>query len=698
MQPLAPPQELYRGSIYFPLILQGTARSRHVTGATLALALLLIWACGLRLALALPQLDKDRFWDERYGVENLSSLLADGQLRPANGFHPGLSYLPHAALLAASEGLHRLTGRAVFAVFAGDDDLSPTGYFLCRLLQALAATLSLYLTYRIGRRLDSPAAGVTAALLLAAVPWHLRQSVVFKPDILLVTASLVAFAASLAAAEHPTRRRIAEAGAAVGLALAAKFNAGPAAIPVAIAALAGGGWRCRQRWEALILAGLAAAAVCLLFTPFLILDPGLYAWSFGTTLRDYAVKGSERGSSHLMVLAHAPGALLSEGFHGPVIGALGLAGLLLAPVASKRFAGSAETSRARRLGPLMMSAYVAGYALAYALSTTNPSDHNWLPLAPFVALGAAWVLHRGWEWTAPHLRGWQRLALGTAALAAAAACLVAPANAYVYETCVPPVQERARDYLRDRLQPLGWRVVVREEDPDAQWYGDPAIVQEVASLDEMRPEELDRADAEIFHADRLDGIHGGLYRRRLEARGATVARFEPGLFRAHGRAVVVVVHRWIEQGEPEPLDVAPLAEARDRLAAELPATTQPTGVAAAASLEVWLPPGSDPETLRNVLIGGSPLSPVFMRREAGSPRFVTERFPVPAARSRVTLVLARFFPPDSGVGIQLQRWRPPGADGPSPAARAAPPLSHHAGVAPISLDGANRRPGKEKPR
>jgi len=671
--------------------LEETAHTRRITGATLALALLLIWGCGLRVWLALPGLDKDRFWDERYGVENLCALLVDGQLRPANGFHPGLSYLPHAALLAASEGLHRLTGAAVFAAFAGGDDLSPTGYFLCRLLQALAATLSLYLTYRIGRRLDSPATGVIGALLLAAVPWHLRQSAIFKPDILLVTASLGAFAASLAAAELPTRRRITVAGAAVGLALAAKFNAGPAAIPVAIAALAGGGWRSRRRWGALLLAGLAAAAVCLVFTPFLVLAPRLYLWSFGTTLRDYAVKGTEHGSSHLMVLAQGLRALLSEDFHGPVIGALGLAGLLLAPVASLLTsgspAGSPEGSRARRLGPLMMSAYVAGYALAYALGTTNPSEHNWLPVAPFVALAAAWSLHRAWEWLTPRLRAWQRLALGAAAFAAAASYLVAPANAHVYETWVPSVQDLLRDYLRDRLRPLGWRVVVREADSDAQWYGDPAVVQEVGSLDEMRPEELDRADAEIFHADRLDGVRGGFFRRRLEAQGAVVARFEPGLFRARGQAVVVAVHRWIDQGESEPLDLSPLGGAHQRLAARLPAAARQPGVAAVASIEVWLPPGADPETLLNVLVGGSPLTPVFVRREAGSPRFVTERFLIPAAGSRVTLVLARPFSPDSGVGIQLQRWLPPEANAVTPAA-----------FAPISLDGANGRPGKERPR
>ncbi len=206
-------ERLARVVEYTFTILEVTGPTRRITGATLALALLLVWAGGLRVWLAAPGLDRGRFWDERYGVENVCSLLLDGQLRPANGFHPGLSYLPHAALLAASAGLHRLSGSAVFAVFSGSDDLSPTGYFLCRLLQVLAAILSLYLAYRIGRRLESPAAGLIAALLLAAVPWHLRQSVIFKPDSLLVAATLAAFAASLAAADRPTRRGLVVAGA-----------------------------------------------------------------------------------------------------------------------------------------------------------------------------------------------------------------------------------------------------------------------------------------------------------------------------------------------------------------------------------------------------------------------------------------------------------------------------------------------------
>jgi hypothetical protein len=217
---------------------------------TIALALLLAWSLALRVWLATPRLDGSRFWDESYGVYNVYGLLARGQLRPLNGYHPGLSYLPQAALLGASEGLHRLTGRPAFAVIAGEKELTPTGYLLCRLVQALAGTLSLYLTFSIGRRLASPGVGLAAALFLALVPWHLRQSVIFKPDIELVACSLLALRASLAAADRPDGRTSLAAGAAVGLALAAKFNAAPAAVPLGIALLGGGGWRRGRRWGA----------------------------------------------------------------------------------------------------------------------------------------------------------------------------------------------------------------------------------------------------------------------------------------------------------------------------------------------------------------------------------------------------------------------------------------------------------------
>jgi hypothetical protein len=651
--------------------LKSTANRAAVTAA---LVLLLLWSLALRVWLATPNLTGDRFWDENYGVDNLCGLLLRHEPRPVNGFHPGLSYLPQAALLAASEGLHRWTGSAAFAVFQGEDDLTPAGYLLCRLLQTLAGTLSLYLTFRIGRRLASPGVGLAAALLLALAPWHLRQSVIFKPDIWLVACSLLALLASLELADRPAARTALAAGAAVGLALAAKFNAAPALLPPATALLGEGGWRRRRRWGLLALAAGAAAGVFLLLTPFLVLDPGLYLRNLGTTWRDYATKGAMLGGSHLGVLVHGARALLSDSFHGWLFGAAGLLGLALAGAAP--WLRRDDAARARRLGPAMAAGYVAAYALLYAASSTNPSEHNWLPVAPYVALGAAWIFFRGWEWLARRLpagsglftgprhlpaRPWN--ALGIAGFLAACWPMAAADHTWVYLAAVPSTQDLERDHLRRRLAPLGWRVVVREEDCDAQWYGDPAIVDEVKRLAERPAAELELADAELFPATRLNGGESGFYRRRLAAAGgrAELARFDPLPFRAHGLALAALLHPWVARGEPQPLDIFPAGPAPGRLAALLSGRLGPGDV---GSLEIWLPPGWRPEQLGSLRVGGRPLMAVLVGRRAGAARLVSERFALVAGGERVVLVLAGGPPAAPELRVNLQRWesgRPRGA-------------------------------------
>jgi Dolichyl-phosphate-mannose-protein mannosyltransferase len=665
---------------------------------TIALALLLAWSLALRVWLATPRLDGSRFWDESYGVYNVYGLLARGQLRPLNGYHPGLSYLPQAALLGASEGLHRLTGRPAFAVIAGEKELTPTGYLLCRLVQALAGTLSLYLTFSIGRRLASPGVGLAAALFLALAPWHLRQSVIFKPDIELVACSLLALRASLAAADRPDGRTSLAAGAAVGLALAAKFNAAPAAVPLGIALLGGGGWRRGRRWGALALAAAAALAVFALLTPFLFSDPDLYTRDLAVTWSDYASKGARLGSSHAQVLVQGLRALLGEGFFGPFAGAAGLLGLVVAGAAPWLRRG--EPSPARRLGPAMVAAYAAAYALLYAASTTNPSPHNWLPVAPCVALGAAWTLSRGWAWlrrlavggrfavgaspaagarltVRSGLAGGARLAarlsraaapaLGAAAFAAICLPATVADHAWVYQTAVPSTQELQRDLLRQRLAPLGRRVVVREADCDADWYRDPAIVDEVQRLAERSQEELELTDAELFPTARLQGGEGGFYRQRVASPGAEVVRVEPRLFHAHGSALAAILHPWAARGQPEPLALLPAGQQPRRFAARLGGDLRPGDV---ASLEIQLPPGSRPDRLRDLQVEGRSLLALMAGREAGSPRLVSERFTVGRPGGRAVLVLAddgsEAAPAATELTINLQRWgRPRAARAPS---------------------------------
>lgn len=628
-----------------------------------SLVILLVWSFALRLWLITPNPTAGRFWDERYGIANIHALLAEGTFRPANGFHPGFSYLPHAALCAASEGLHRLTGRPVFAVFDAAGAMTPTGYLLCRFLQALAGTLSIYLLYRIGRQLFSPGVGLLAALLLGVVPWHLRQSVIFKPDVLLVTTVLFAFDRSLAAAVRPAGRRFLQAGGAIGLALAAKLNGGPIALPLLVAALLDGGWRSRRSWGWLVLAGIVSVGVFLLFTPFLLLDSHLYLGDFSRTLRDYERKGARGGGgSSLHVLWHGVESLFNGSFHGPVIASLALLGIAFLTVRAfrSRRSGAEREERMERLGPAMLVSYVLGYALLYGLSTRNLSEHNWLPIVPFTALAAAWVLVRGHAWLTarvPLLRHRAAVAATGAALAAGVVLLAAPVTATTYRSVVPTTSELAGRLLAQRLQPLHGRIVLSEQargDRKRLLAGrSRALVQSAERLDAWTPDELDRADAVVFPAARLNGNGSDFYRGHLAGREREAVRIAPAPFRARGSEVLILVHPWrLVDGQVQ-IPLEPQGSRRARLAGRLP-DVRPGDV---VSLEILLPLKWPPNAFRQVLIQGRPIAARSAGREGWHRRILTHRIAASAPEPEIVVVLDRPLSVRKPVTARLRRWR-----------------------------------------
>ncbi len=634
-----------------------------------ALAALLVWSFALRAWSAGFDLTFERFWDERYGFENVEALLATGSLRPANGFHPSLSYLPQAALLAASEGLFDATGVEAFRVRGEGGRFTPTAYLLARLLQALFGTLSLLLTFLIGRRLFSSRVGLAAALLLSVVPWHIRQSVIFKPDILLVLTTLLAFWWSLEAAARPAAGSYLKAGAGVGLALASKFNAAPIALPLAaaagLAALGAGGtrrsWLRPLLW--LALAGAAAVAVFVALDPYLVLDPEVYRRSFGRTLRDYARKGAAAEASHLEVFRHGVQGLLSPAFHGRFVGLLGLLGLgCLAAITLRRRALAGSGADHAWAGRLMLLVYVAGYALLYSLSTTNPSPHNWLPLTPFLALAAAWLVVGLWDRLAAPLPARVRRPLGAAAGLLAALLLALPVAASTYRTEVPATARAAQLHLRRHLQPLALRVLCTE--PLGRrlvvkaGVRDKAAVWVAERFDRLPHEALDRCDAEVFPAARLDAAGKAFYARRLALAGpARTARAVPRLLRVQGSELVVLHHPWVEAAPAERLALEPggaTAARGARVVAALPAGLEPGEI---VSLEILLPKGwTGPQPALD--IGGARLPLLGNGRRGGRERLVTPRF---AAAPGAAVALG-----DSGAAaaaarrsrLTLHRWRP----------------------------------------
>lgn len=631
-----------------------TGTADNSRGLSLALLVLLAWSFALRVWLGTPDLTSNRFWDERYGIENIHALLDEGRIRPANGFHPGLSYLPQAALLAGSEALHRLTGAPVFAVFR-NEEMTPTGYLLCRFLQAVLGTLSIWLTFRIGSRIFSPRVGLLAAFLLAVIPWHLRQSVIYKPDILLVAVSLFAFDRALAAAARPDWRRFLVAGSAIGLALASKFNAGPIAFPLMTVALAGGGWRDRRAWGKLVLAGAASVAVFLLFTPFLVLDWNLYQKDFSRTLRDYERKGAREGGSHLYVLWNGLESLFSWSFHGPVIGAVALLALVVLLIRLPRFGKQGETPE-QRLGPAMMASFVIGYSAFYTWSTLNPSEHNWLPLMPFTALAAAWLLIGTWRWLATRLPLLRRPAVVGVVLAVVCLLLARRVNGFTYRNSVPSTHELAGRYLEKRLQPLAGRSVIYERATDGRVLRGRtgAFLLATGRLNELPPERIDQADAVLFNAAHLEGEDGDFYRALTASGGEEIVRFAPSPFRARGTPLAVVIHPWRQAGEPVDLVQEPQDTARrGRVQARFPAGVGPGDV---LSLEIILPGRWQAETFRQVQVEGQPIDWTTGGLERRRRRLVTRRFQVADPNAPVVIVLSRPLRGKQEVKVRVRRW------------------------------------------
>src|SRR4051812_42572915 len=140
----------------------------------LALAAVLLASFAVRTWDASFGLYAGRHFDERFTFKNVSAILKHGELKPRHAFYLSLSYLPQTAVLAASDGLYRMTDRPVFSIFDDSrDGNSPTAYWLARMVNVVYGTLSLWVLFLIGRRLYSPEVGLLAAAALAAVPRHL---------------------------------------------------------------------------------------------------------------------------------------------------------------------------------------------------------------------------------------------------------------------------------------------------------------------------------------------------------------------------------------------------------------------------------------------------------------------------------------------------------------------------------------------
>jgi hypothetical protein len=352
------------------------------------LLLLLAVSFGLRVANSLPGLDQRRFWDERYSVVNVTTVLASGSLRPENAFYLGLNHLPQVAALRTIEIVQGVVGAEWVPVERqAGIRVSREARLVFRVIQSIYGTLSIWLLFLIGRRLFSPEVGLLAALLLSVMPLHIRMSSFFKPDILVLMLTLLAFYWTIAALERPSLKRYLLVGLAVGLATSGKYTGIPAAIPLTVGVFAGGPglWR-RLGW-------LVGAGVTSLVT-FVLLNPHLdlvfeYLPKISHAIEMRAARGD---TTRADVPAYLLRMVVAKDTHGLVLGAVALLGLALMVRTAVRY----RVDRERLFAPGLVLVFTFGFLAYYFLGSPDLKSNSLLSLFPFTSLAAAWLLWCGW--------------------------------------------------------------------------------------------------------------------------------------------------------------------------------------------------------------------------------------------------------------------------------------------------------------
>lgn len=313
--------------------------------------------------------------------------------------------------------------RWVYEAVAGPLHLSVSddGYrymLLGRAISATLGTLTIPLVFLIARRAGGAVAGLIAAALLAFAVIHLRDSHFFTVDITLIFFCVLAWAASMAMADHGARWTYVVAGAAFGAALACKYTAVFLApmIVVAHACSPATPWRERTVKPWLRWALAAAVPIAIGSVVFLALDPMIvmYPDKFAQDVREQ-ITGPLLGGARPLWNAHFRGIqpqlywftnLLPWGI-GPAFMAAGLAGVVWL------------VTRRTRLAIAAAAYPLAHYAIAG--QTVTPFMRYSLPIVPGLAVAAGVLgadLLRRPGWRRPALAGVTLVVALTAAYAA----------------------------------------------------------------------------------------------------------------------------------------------------------------------------------------------------------------------------------------------------------------------------------------
>jgi 4-amino-4-deoxy-L-arabinose transferase-like glycosyltransferase len=163
-----------------------------------------------------------------------------------------------------------------------------------RAVSALIGTGTVWLTYRLGKEVRSPALGLLAAAQLALYEMHVRESHFVLTDAPATALATLTLLLTVRAARLGSIGAYALASAAAGLAAAAKYNAVVVFVVVPLS------WlicerRAADRWrKALVIAALAPLAF-LVAVPYALLDIPAFLTGFGAQMGRFSARALATG-------------------------------------------------------------------------------------------------------------------------------------------------------------------------------------------------------------------------------------------------------------------------------------------------------------------------------------------------------------------------------------------------------------------
>lgn len=365
------------------------------TGVVAAALLVLIVATGVAVRVAGLQFGLPAVYNpDEVAIMSRALGFAKGTLNPHNFLYPTFYFYVLFAWVGGYLGWLLVTGRAAsVAALEQSFFTDPTGIYTAgRALGVAAGTATLLVLYRLGVRLADRRTGLAAAAFLAVAPLHVRDSHYVKHDVPATLAVAVAYLA-MASLWRPARERRRHAvpvggakaalvaGAACGVAFSTHYYCVFLAIPLA--------WTIWHRWRSqglsevarrLCWAGLAAALVFLLLSPFLLVEPGT-AWRDITANRAIVVDRA-----------------IAEGTFAPArrYAAMLWRDTLGTPVVVAAAAGIVWMLRTDPARAALLLAFPVPFLLFIA--NTAPASRYLNPVLPFMALFAGWAVARSAQW------------------------------------------------------------------------------------------------------------------------------------------------------------------------------------------------------------------------------------------------------------------------------------------------------------